>query len=300
MTKPIKVLMVDDEAQFRATVNKLLTQRGFETILAENGRQAIEKINENPDVVILDIKMPDMDGHETLRQIKEKAPETPVIMLTGHGDDFSAMQAYEQGALDYLTKPCDINLLAGKIKDVCHRGEPHREEREKRVRGIMIPIADYTLLDGDRTVQEAISELEASFRLKLSTSRLMETGHRSVLVVDANKNARGFLAITDLLAMILPDYLSAPKPSLADSIQYSPMFWEGMFAAEVKQKAKTKIKEIMSPAPFSIDGEASLMEATYMMIKNRARRLVVVLNEELAGVIREQDLFFEMAGILRQ
>lgn len=299
MTKPIKVLMVDDEAQFRATVNKLLTQRGFETILAENGRQAIEKINENPDVVILDIKMPDMDGHETLRQIKEKAPETPVIMLTGHGDDFSAMQAYEQGALDYLTKPCDINLLAGKIKDVCHRGEPHREEREKRVRGIMIPIADYTLLDGDRTVQEAISELEASFRLKLSTSRLMETGHRSVLVVDANKNARGFLAITDLLAMILPDYLSAPKPSLADSIQYSPMFWEGMFAAEVKQKAKTKIKEIMSPAPFSIDGEASLMEATYMMIKNRARRLVVVLNEELAGVIREQDLFFEMEKILK-
>ena len=87
---------------------------------------------------------------------------------------------------------------------------------------------------------------------------------------------------------------------MADSIQYSPMFWDGMFAAEVRRKASLRIKEIMSPEPFTIDAGASLMEATYMMVTMNARRVVVMRDGELAGVVREQDLFFEMDRVLHQ
>jgi len=221
-------------------------------------------------------------------------------MLTGHGQPASAQEAYEEGALNYLTKPCDIHLLAEAIRDAFSGGAGKRREKEKTVQGIMVPIEEYTLLDGECTVAQAITELKASFALKLSTSRLMETGHRSVLVVDKQRRPQGFLAITDMLKMVLPSYLSAPKPSMADSIQYSPMFWDGMFAAEIKRKAGLKIKEIMSPEPFTIDAGASLMEATYMMVTSNARRVVVMRGGELAGVIREQDLFFEMERILNK
>jgi signal-transduction protein with cAMP-binding, CBS, and nucleotidyltransferase domain len=85
---------------------------------------------------------------------------------------------------------------------------------------------------------------------------------------------------------------------MADSIQYSPMFWQGMFIKEVEQKSEIRIKDVMSPAPLTIEGTASLMEAAYMMMKNNARRLVVEVSGKVAGVIREQDLFFEMEKIL--
>src|SRR6056297_1564654 len=294
MTDKIKVLMVDDEAQFRSTTNKILTRRGFETIMAESGEEAMGRLLENPDVVILDIKMGGMDGHETLREIKKKNPDLPVIMLTGHGDLPSAREAYGEGAFDYLAKPCDIDVLTGKIKDAYNRGTPPREYQEHAVLEVMVPIHEYTTLSGDTSVKDAILALKKSFASKMSTSQIMETGHRSVLVVDAQNRVKGVVAILDLLRMIMPGYLFAPKPSLADSIQYSPIFWKRMFSTEVKRIAERKIVDVMSPAPYGIDKDASLMEATYMMVRYQVRRLVVLESGGVIGVVREQDLFFEM------
>jgi len=143
-------------------------------------------------------------------------------------------------------------------------------------------------------------KLKESFSSRLATSRIMETGHRSILVLDERGNTQGILAIKDLLEAIMPAYLSAPKPSMADSIQYSPMFWTGLFKREIKRLAKKKIKEIMSPAPLTIDAESNLMDAAYTMVVKNVRRLVVVSSGEVVGVIREQDLFFEMEKILRE
>jgi len=300
MNKKIRVLMVDDEAQFRETTKKLLNRRGFETILAENGEEAIEKLTENPDVIILDIKMPGMDGHEALREIRKLSPAVPVIMLTGHGATPSAREALEEGAFDYLAKPCDMDLLASKITDAYERGEKKAVAEEKRVMDVMIPLEDYTTLSGERTIKEAMKELKESFTSRVSTSRIMETGHRSVLVLDDKGRVQGILTIRDLLQGIMPKYLSAPKPSTADSIQYSPMFWKGMYTREVKELGKKKIREIMSPAPLTIDGESNLLEAAYMMIKNGVRRLAVLSSGKVVGVIREQDLFFEMERIQRE
>ena len=299
MSEKIKVLMVDDEERFRSTTKKILNKKGFNTILAGSGEEAIEKLKENPDVLILDIKMPGMDGHQALNEIKKLSPELPVIMLTGHGALPSAREALVEGAFDYLTKPCDIDLLSSKIKDAyLHRKEP-KEIEEKRVMGVMVPINEYTTLNGDQTIKDAVVQLKESFVSKVSTSRIMETGHRSVLVVNEKKDVTGIMAIRDLLKLIMPPYMFAPKPSMADSVQYSPMFWDGMFSKTIVQKAATKLKDVMSPDLFTIDGEASLMEAAYMMVDKEVRRLVVMIAGEVAGVIREQDLFFEIEKILK-
>ena len=298
MKEKIKVLMVDDEEQFRATTKKILDKRGFDTIVAESGEEAIDKIKENPDVVILDIRMPGIDGHEALKQIKKLKPELPVIMLTGHGAMPSAKEALATGAFDYLSKPCDIDLLASKISDA-HQQKGKKPREEKSVVEIMVPIENYTTLNENQTVSDAILKLKESFSSMISTSRLMESSHRSVLVFDDTGNVKGILVIGDMLEWIKPAYLKAAKPSMADSVVYSPMFWSGMFTTEVKRLAKTKIKEVMSAAPPTIDVDANLMEAAYMMMKNKVARLAVTKQKDVVGVIREQDLFFEMEKVIR-
>lgn len=292
--------MVDDEKRFRDTTQKILSKKGFETILAESGEDALEKMAQNPDIVILDIKMPGMDGHETLSQIKKINPDLPVIMLTGHGDKPSARQALVEGAFDYLSKPCDIDLLAEKIKEACRLKNSSAEYEEARVMDVMIPISEYTTIDETKTIEDAIVELKRSFISKLATSQLMETGHRSILVKDTHGGVKGILTIRDMLEMIMPAYLSAPKPSLADSIEYSPMFWKNMFSVGIKQMKNKCISEVMSPSPLSIDGGSNLMEAAYLMVFNNERRLIVTVSGKTAGVLREQDLFFEMERITTQ
>lgn len=300
MNEKIKVLMVDDEAQFRATTKKLLDRRGFDTLLAESGEEAIEKLKENPDVVILDIKMPGMDGHEALKEMKRLSPQVPVIMLTGHGALPSAREALVEGAFDYLAKPCDMDLLASKIIDAFERGKKRPTPEEKKVIDAMVPIEDFTTVGEEETIKDAIQKLKESLTSKVSTSRVMETKHRTILVFDEKGKINGMLTIANLLSAIMPPYLSAPKPSTADSIQYSPMFWKGNFTREVKKLGQTKIKEIMSPVPYTIDADSNLMEAAYTMIANNVQRLIVLRAGEVVGVVRELDLFFEMDRILRE
>jgi CheY-like chemotaxis protein len=300
MSKKIKVLMVDDEKQFRITTKKILQRKGFDTVMAASGEEAIDKLGEHPDVVILDIKMPGMDGHQALREIKQRFPDLPVIMLTGHGARPSAAESLEKGAFDYLVKPCDVDLLVAKIKDACRLGPEINRVEERTVFEVMIPISEYTTLGREHTVKEAVTELKRSYHSKVSTSRLMETGHRSILVLGEGPEVVGILSIKDLLETVMPGYLSAAKPSTADSIQYSPMFWSGMFTKTVQQIAGKKIRDIMSEAPPAIDAGANLMEAAYLMIEKEARRLTVTKSGKVVGVIREQDLFFEIERILAE
>ena len=93
-------------------LKKVLVKEGFEVISAENGEEALEIFKrEEPDLVILDLKMPKIDGMEVLRSIKETNPKTPVIMIPAHGSTDLAVEAMKIGALDYISKPFDIEEL---------------------------------------------------------------------------------------------------------------------------------------------------------------------------------------------
>jgi len=298
MTDKIKVLMVDDEEQFRATTSRILTRRGYHTTVAGSGEEAIGIMEKDPhDVVILDIKMPGMDGHEALARIKAIRPEAQVIMLTGHGTKDSAKESLKQEAFDYLNKPCDVDLLDTRIREAFSAGRKDQPREEKRARDIMIPIEDYTTIDADATVGESIERLLESFKTLSSTSRIMETGHRSILVFRGSELA-GILSIRDLIRGLQPSYLSAPKPSMADSMVYSAMFWSGLFTTQARALKEKRVRDLMSDPPVTVDEDANLMEAAYTLYNEKARRLVVTAKGKVAGVIREQDVFFELAQII--
>ena len=247
MNQKIKVMLVDDEKQFRASTQKVLNRRGFDTILAGGGEEAVQKLGENPQVIILDIKMPGMDGLQALGEIKAKSPDVPVIMLTGHGSEAAAKEALEQGAQDFLAKPCDIDLLCHKLAEAVRQDSTVGGDDERSVKEVMVPLSDYTTVGRDATVGEAIAELHKSYSCRPASDSIMETGHRSVLIIGPQGGVQGILSIKDLMEAIMPAYLSAPKPSMADSIQYSPMFWGGMFANAVKELGPKTISQIMSP-----------------------------------------------------
>ena len=114
----IRVLVVDDEQDFLDMIVKRLNQRELEVNGVTSGNAAIRIIKQNPvDVVILDMRMPEMDGIETLQALKDIAPMVEVIVLTGYASMESAIQVMEMGAFDYLMKPIDMDDLEYKIQD---------------------------------------------------------------------------------------------------------------------------------------------------------------------------------------
>jgi len=113
-----RVLLVDDEADFLDTLVKRMSKRKVLAHGVGSGEDAIAYLNQNEvDVVVLDVKMPGMDGIETLRAVKKKFPLTEVIMLTGHASMEVAIEGMELGAFDYLMKPVDFDDLLYKLED---------------------------------------------------------------------------------------------------------------------------------------------------------------------------------------
>lgn len=112
-----KILLVDDETVFTNNMSKLLNSRGYRVTAVNSGDAAIQELQkEDFDVVVLDLKMPGMDGLTTLKEIKKLDLFTQTLILTGHGSIDSALEAIKLGAYDYLTKPCEIDDLVAKIE----------------------------------------------------------------------------------------------------------------------------------------------------------------------------------------
>ena len=115
--KEIKVLVVDDEVTFADTLAQRLKMRDLKVGTVYDGQQALSKVKEEePDVMILDLKMPGMHGMEVLREIRKAYPDIQVIILTGHGTDKDEEESKRLGGFDYLNKPADIDHLEQKIR----------------------------------------------------------------------------------------------------------------------------------------------------------------------------------------
>jgi len=125
------VLLVDDELEFLDTLIKRMKKRGLQVAGVNRGEDALAWLDREPvDVVVLDVKMPGLDGIETLREIKNRRPLVEVIMLTGHANMEVAVQGMELGAFDYLMKPMDIDELIYKLQDA-NRKKNLQEQRIK-------------------------------------------------------------------------------------------------------------------------------------------------------------------------
>jgi len=112
----IRLLLVDDEIGYLEVLSKRFRKRNIDVTTASTGQQAIQLLRRNDfDVAVVDLKMTDMDGIEVLKVFKKMDPELAIIILTGHGSEQAAREGIEQGAFDYLTKPCDLQSLLDVI-----------------------------------------------------------------------------------------------------------------------------------------------------------------------------------------
>jgi len=127
----MKLMLVDDEERFLLTTQKVLTKKGYKVLTAASGADALEILKHNTiHVVILDVKMPGMDGNTVLKKVKRQFPMVEVIMLTGHATVESAVDGLKSGATDYLIKPMDIEELIQKAKEAFEK----RQRIEEKIR----------------------------------------------------------------------------------------------------------------------------------------------------------------------
>lgn len=129
--KEMIMMLVDDEERFLSTTKKLLAKKGYDVLTAPSGEEALETMRiQSVHVVILDVKMPGMDGNATLMEIKRQFPLTEVIMLTGHATMESAIDGLKAGAIDYLMKPADIEDIIQKAEEAFSK----RQGLEEKIR----------------------------------------------------------------------------------------------------------------------------------------------------------------------
>lgn len=139
------ILVVDDEKRMVRFIRLNLEQDGFKVISAFNGTEALEQVRKNlPDLVLLDVMMPDMDGFEVLRKIRQ-ASTVPVIMLTAKGEEEDRIRGLELGADDYITKPFSPREMVSRVKAVLRRTEDFKVDTSK-----VIEVDDWLKMDFNR------------------------------------------------------------------------------------------------------------------------------------------------------
>ena len=136
-TKQHKILIVEDEQSIQKLLEFTLEQANYETVLADDGEEAIEKVlDEQPDLIILDLMLPKIDGIEVCRMLRKQDIETPIIMLTAKGEEMDKIIGLEMGADDYMTKPFSPREVAARVRAVLRRtGERNKTKEKKLVAG---------------------------------------------------------------------------------------------------------------------------------------------------------------------
>jgi DNA-binding response OmpR family regulator len=282
--KSIRLLLVDDEDEFRTVTSRVLARRGFDVDQAESGRQALEKVAiRPPDVVILDLKMDGMDGIETLQELRKSNPRLPVLILTGHGSFQDALAGIELEIVDFLQKPVDVEKLAITIRTILSRSE-QEPLRERSVAEIMVPIDSYVRVFVDDPLADAVHAVQESFFHRVA-GRVAEQGHRSVVVFDRKGVFVGLLRIADLIGATLPSFLR-------DS-PYSSYF-TGMFLAQCKTIGNLRVSDLVEPPRF-VQLDTPLMEVVHLLVTEHRINLPVQDQGRVVGIIRDKDLLSEVA-----
>ena len=119
---PLKILTIDDESPIRRLLRVGLSTQGYEILGAPNGKTALELLDKKPDLVTLDLDLPDLHGLELLKTIRSRIEGLPIIVLSGRGDEASKVQALDLGAYDYVTKPFGMNEHLARMRTALSGG----------------------------------------------------------------------------------------------------------------------------------------------------------------------------------
>ena len=273
--QPIRVLLIDDEERFVLNLAKLMRGRGFEAVTACDGPSGIAAAEQGVDVVVLDVKMPGMSGIEALQRIKEASPETEVLMLTGHADVETGIEAMRAGALDYLLKPCDIEDLVAKIREAHEIGDIKRRPvlwPRHLVKEITWP--SFVRLEGEDPLSKAFDVL---------TRQAGISSRDELYILDAEDRLKGVITRRDLMEAAQPD---PPRPSLS---------WEEL-TAHPQWLPDRPIAGIMRTGPTTAaDPEADLADTARRMLEAKVRCMPVMEKGRVTGIVRLSDVLMHLA-----
>ena len=158
---PLRVLVVDDEPPIRKLLRMGLTAHGYHTLEAANGKAALEKLGENPDLIILDLGLPDTKGHDLLRTIRARNQSVPIVVLSSRDDEAGKVQALDDGADDYVTKPFGMDELLARMRAALrHQLQVHGERPIFQLGELSVDLVRRIVKTGDQEVKLSPKEYD--------------------------------------------------------------------------------------------------------------------------------------------
>jgi two-component system KDP operon response regulator KdpE len=158
---PLKVLVVDDEPPIRKLLRLGLSTQGYDILDAPSGKVALELIAQKPDLIILDLGLPDIDGLELLRQMRQKNEGVPIVVLSSRGEEAAKVKALDLGADDYVTKPFGMDELLARIRAALrHQLQVHGERPVFRVGDLSVDLVRRIVRLGDKEVKLSPKEYD--------------------------------------------------------------------------------------------------------------------------------------------
>lgn len=274
----MKILVIDDERSIRNLMQEILEDEGHSVDVAEDGAKGVEMADkEKYDVIFCDIKMPNLSGEEVLDTLHEKGIETPVIMISGHGDIDTAVSCIKKGAFDFLSKPLDLNRILITIKNATERSNLIQETKvlKKKVYG-----------------QEMIGESEAIMKVKDMIEKVAPTDAR-VLIQGDNGTGKELVARSlhqKSLRSQMP-YIEVNCAAIPSELIESELFGheKGSFTSAIKQH-KGKFEQ-------ADGGTLFLDEIGDMSLSAQAKVLRVLQEKKLSRVGSDKDIMVDVRVI---
>ena len=304
-----KILVIDDERSIRNTLKDILEYEKYEVDLAEDGNKGIEKIRAAEyDVVLCDIKMPGLDGIEVLERLVVLAPDTPVVMISGHGNIDTAVDSIKKGAFDYIEKPLDLNRLLITIRNAMDKSSLVTETKilKKKVN------KKYQIIGESKAISEII---EMADRVAPTDARVLITG--------ANGSGKELVArrIHDNSSRASGPFIEVNCAAIPSELIESELFGheKGAFTSAVKQR-KGKFEQANGGTLFldeigdmSLSAQAKVLRALQENVISRVGgdkhikvdvRVVAATNKNLSAEIEKsnfrEDLYHRLSVILIQ
>ena len=160
-TAPAKVLVIDDEPPIRKLLRMGLATQGYQILEAPNGKTGLELLSQAPDLVILDLGLPDIQGHELLRMIRGRNQSVPIVVLSSRGDEAGKVQALDLGADDYVTKPFGMDELLARMRAALrHQLQVHGERPIFRAGDLSVDLVRRIIKVHDKEVKLSPKEYE--------------------------------------------------------------------------------------------------------------------------------------------
>jgi two-component system, OmpR family, KDP operon response regulator KdpE len=158
---PLRVLVIDDEPPIRKLLRMGLTAQGYQTLEAPNGKVALDLLSQGPDLIILDLGLPDTQGHDLLRTIRARNESVPIVVLSSRGDEAGKVQALDLGADDYITKPFGMDELLARMRAALrHQLQIHGERPVFRIGDLSVDLVRRIVKVGEKEVKLSPKEYD--------------------------------------------------------------------------------------------------------------------------------------------